>query len=170
MNDVSLNFPFSIPVQQGNGNLAKDEYEWLATGRSKSVGNGSAPPSEMPKFVRPGMNLNTKLGPIPKTAPRETKVELPMLEIPRKPLTEVEVCAMCGNTQTIWGRCDCESPVAAKGKIRGKSRAKTTTRTPEFGERPTIIGKMERRPTKRGPRRTSTMRRLRRRVVRAFSI
>jgi len=32
------------------------------------------------------------------------------------------------------------------------------------------LGKMERRPTKRVPKRASTLRRIRKRVVRAFSI
>jgi hypothetical protein len=167
MNDVSLNFPFSIPIQRKP--LAKSEYEYLATGRSKSVGNGSEPPRELPKFVRPEMNLAAKLAPIPKTGPRQTTLEIPpvpKLQVPPMPVSEVEVCAMCGNMQTIWGRCDCGTPVRARGKVGEKER----TRTPAVGERPVVLGKMERRPTKRVPKRASTLRRIRKRVVRAFSI
>lgn len=51
-----------------------------------------------------------------------------------------------------------------------RARTRTRTRTPDVGERPVVLGKMERRPTKRVPKRASTLRRIRRRVVRAFTL
>lgn len=161
---VSLNFPFSVPITR------KPVAEPAHYGRSKSVGNGSEAQREIPKFVRPEMNLAAKLAPIPKTGPRQTLPvpPVPKLQVPPMPVREVEVCAMCGNTQTIWGRCDCGTPVSARGKV-GDTRERV--RTPAVGERPVVtLGKMERRPTKRMPKRASTLRRIRKRVVRAFSI
>jgi hypothetical protein len=136
---VSPAFPFSIPRKP----IADRERE--IGGRSKSVGNSEERKRETAIFVRPEMQ-------------KVVQKQQEMLAVPPRPVIEVEVCAICGNTQTIWGRCDCGTPGSAKGKVGSRLEDRA------------MPVRMERRPTKRIPKRGTTLRRIRKRVVRAFSI
>lgn len=126
-----------------------------------------APRPQRPARV-PEMTQIKKMAPtqrptirIPAPAQQRIPVQRPKERMPAPavpPLPQVEVCAMCGNTQTIWGRCDCGTPMSARGKA---------------GSRPTqkpVPVKLERRAARRVPKRRSTMKSIRRRVVRAFTL
>jgi hypothetical protein len=89
---------------------------------------------------------------------------LPVPEIPdgfgaAQEMTAVEVCEVCGNSQSIWGRCGCVDMEQVRRE-----------RTKRESEQLQMRVEAQAQGGKRRPGRRMTLKAIRRRVVRAFTV